>query len=52
MQVIGISFTVRIYEMTFWHLTYPVWPKNGAFPHLLILKQALRSSDLKKKKKR
>jgi len=49
MQVIGISFKVRIYEMTFAHLTYPVWPKNGAFSHLLIKKKTLRSSDLKKK---
>jgi hypothetical protein len=33
MQVIGVSFTVKVYEMTVVHLTYPVWPKNGAFPH-------------------
>jgi len=33
--------------MTFVQLMYPVWPRNGAFPQLLILKPTLRSSFLK-----
>jgi hypothetical protein len=29
--------------------TYPVWPRNGAFPELIILKQTLGKSDLKER---
>ena len=33
--------------MTFVQLMYPVWPRNGIFPQLLILESKLRSSFLK-----
>ena len=43
MQERGISIRGRILYVTL-QLTYPVWPRKGAFPQLLIWKQTFRSS--------
>jgi hypothetical protein len=39
----GISLTGRIPYVTL-QLTYPVWPRNGAFPQLPLWKQTFRNS--------
>jgi len=49
MQEPRISLTGRIPYVTL-QLTYPVWPRNGAFPQLLFWKQTFRNSKFEVRK--
>jgi hypothetical protein len=49
MQEPGISLTERI-PYVILQLTYPVWPRNGAFPQLLFWKQTFHNSKFEARK--